>query len=80
VKFDWSRIDWRSTVSASGTLVPSWRKLTRTFFTGLLAVLPIIVTLGVVMWLFTAADAFFGGFVRVFVPSAAHAPGMGLLV
>lgn len=56
------------------------RKLTRTFFTGLIAVLPIMVTLAVVLWLIGVADKFFGGFVRVILPDEAYLPGMGLLV
>lgn len=80
MKFDWSKIDWRRTGAQPGSFKPSWRKLSRTFFTGLLAVLPIMVTLAVVMWLISAADTFFGGFVRVFMPNASSWPGMGLLV
>ena len=76
MKFDWSKIDWRKTGSAK----PSWRKLSRTFFTGLLAVLPIMVTLAVVMWLIGVADSFFGGVVRLFLPNTASWPGAGLLV
>jgi uncharacterized membrane protein len=80
MKFDWSKIDWRRAGAAKGSFRPSWRKLSRTFFTGLLAVLPIMVTLAVVIWLIGAADSFFGGFVRLFLPNTAAWPGMGLLV
>jgi uncharacterized membrane protein len=80
MKFDWSKIDWRAAGARPGSFKPSWRKLSRTFFTGLLAVLPIMVTLAVVMWLIGAADTFFGGFVRWFAPNTASLPGMGLLV
>lgn len=80
MKFDWSKIDWRAAGARPGSFRPSWRKLSRTFFTGLLAVLPIMVTLAVVMWLISAADSFFGSFVRWFAPGTASLPGMGLLV
>ena len=80
MKFDWSRIDWRAAGARKGSLRLSGRKLSRTFFTGLLAVLPIMVTLAVVMWLIGVADTFFGSFVRWFAPGTASLPGMGLLV
>lgn len=76
MKIDWNRFGWLK--PDSGKL--NWRKLTRTFLAGLIAVLPILVTVAVVIWLISAADRFFGGFVRVFVPSAALVPGMGLLI
>lgn len=68
---DWLKHYWRK---------PDVRKLTRTFFTGLIAVLPIMVTLAVVLWLIRVADDFFGGFVRIILPHWAYLPGMGLLV
>lgn len=80
MKFDWSRIDWRAAAARRGSLRLSGRKLSRTFFTGLLAVLPIMVTLAVVMWLIGVADTFFGSFVRWFAPGTASLPGMGLLM
>jgi uncharacterized membrane protein len=58
----------------------SGRRLTRTFITGLIAVLPIMVTLALVMWLIGAAETFLGGFIRVLLPASAYMPGMGLLV
>ena len=69
--FDWKR---------AGLVRPSWRKLSRTFFTGLIAVLPIMVTLAVILWLIGVADSFFGGVVRLFLPNTANWPGAGLLV
>ena len=67
------------------TLRRYWRdltpgKLTRTFLTGLIAVLPIMVTIAVLGWLISIADQFFGGFVRILLPRDAYLPGMGLLV
>lgn len=57
-----------------------WRRFSRTFFTGLLAVLPIMVTFAVILWLFSTADTLFGGVVRWLVPSTASLPGAGLLL
>ena len=56
------------------------RRLTGTFLTGLFAVLPIMVTLAVVMWLIGVAETLLGGFLRVLLPSSAYLPGMGLVV
>lgn len=76
MKIDWSKIN----LLKPGTNIPSWRKLSRTFFTGLLAVLPIMVTFAVILWLIGAADTFFGGFVRWIMPNAGSWPGAGLLM
>ena len=76
MKIDWSKLD----LLKPGTRIPSWRKLSRTFFTGLLAVLPIMVTFAVILWLIGAADTFFGGFVRWLMPNAGSWPGAGLLM
>jgi uncharacterized membrane protein len=76
MKIDWSQLDWR----AAGTRRLSWRKLSRTFLTGLVAVLPIMVTLAVVLWFLGVADKFFGGFVRWLAPDTASWPGVGLLI
>lgn len=56
------------------------RKLTGTFLTGLLAILPILVTIAVVMWLISAAEAVLGGLVSVLLPGKLYLPGMGLLL
>lgn len=57
-----------------------WRRLTRTFLTGLFAVLPIMVTVAFVMWLIGFAEKLLGGFIKVLLPSSAYLPGMGLLI
>ena len=75
-KIDWSKLDF----TRAGSRKPSWRKLSRTFFTGLLAVLPIMVTFAVILWLIGAADTFFGGFVRWLMPNVGSWPGAGLLM
>ena len=58
----------------------NWRRLTRTFLTGLFVLLPIMVTLAIVMWLIGIAETVLGGFIRVLLPSNAYLPGMGLIV
>jgi len=56
------------------------RKLAGTFLTGLLAILPILVTVALVMWLVGAAESVLGGLLGVLLPSGLYLPGMGLLV
>lgn len=57
-----------------------WRKLTRTFLSGLFVLLPIMVTLAVVLWIIGVAEGVLGSFIRVILPSNAYLPGMGLVV
>jgi uncharacterized membrane protein len=57
-----------------------WRRLTRTFLTGLFVLLPIMVTLAIVMWLIGAAETVLGGIIRVLLPGDAYLPGMGLVL
>jgi len=57
-----------------------WRRLARTFLTGLFVLLPIMVTLAIVMWLIGIAETVLGGFIRVLLPSNAYLPGMGLIL
>ena len=57
-----------------------WRRLTRTFLTGLFVLLPIMVTLAIVMWLIGVAETVLGGLIKVLLPGDAYLPGMGLLV
>lgn len=56
------------------------RKLAGTFFTGLLAILPILVTVALVMWLVGAAESVLGGLLGFLLPRGLYLPGMGLLV
>ena len=55
-------------------------RIAGTFFTGLLAVLPILVTLAFVMWLIRAAESVLGGMLGVLLPSSLYLPGMGLFL
>ncbi len=57
-----------------------WRRLARTFLTGLFVLLPIMVTLALVMWIIGIAETVLGGFIRVLLPSKLYLPGMGLIV
>src|SRR3546814_4089866 len=54
------------------------RKATSIFFTGLLAVLPILVTMSLVMWLIGAAESVLGGMLSILLPGDAYRRGMGL--
>ncbi len=56
------------------------RKLASTFLAGLLAVLPIVVTAAVVMWLISAAESILGGLLSVILPGPLYLPGMGLVL
>jgi len=54
--------------------------LTRTFLTGLAAILPIVITLALLWWLGTAAEELLGGLLRAILPDLLYFPGLGLLV
>lgn len=56
------------------------RKFAGIFLAGLLAILPILVTIAVVMWLVGTAEAVLGGLASVLLPSKLYLPGMGLLL
>jgi uncharacterized membrane protein len=54
--------------------------LTRTFLTGLAAILPIVITLALLWWLSVTAETLLGGLLRSILPEALYFPGLGLLV
>jgi len=56
------------------------RRLAGTFFTGLIAVLPILITVALVMWLIRAAESVLGGVLGILLPSSLYLPGMGLVL
>ncbi len=58
----------------------NWRRLTRTFLSGLFVLLPIMVTLAIVMWVIGIAETILGGLIRVLLPSNIYLPGMGLIL
>jgi uncharacterized membrane protein len=55
-------------------------RLWRTFLTGLVAVIPLAVTLYAVYWLFSAADSLFSGIGQALLPPGWYFPGLGLVV
>jgi uncharacterized membrane protein len=50
-------------------------RLTRTFFTGLVTVLPIILTIAVILWVVRTIE----GLLSIFIPHTAYFPGFGLV-
>jgi uncharacterized membrane protein len=54
--------------------------LWRTFLTGLVAILPLGVTVYLVYWLFNAADSLFSGIGQLLLPPGWYFPGLGLVV
>lgn len=53
--------------------------LTRTFLTGLAAILPFAVTLALLWWLGATADTILGGLLQRLLPPALYFPGLGVL-
>src|SRR5690606_15565536 len=56
------------------------KPLGKIFLTGLLTVLPIVVTLYFTVWLLTILEGFFGKQLLILIPDAWYRTGMGLLV
>lgn len=56
------------------------QRLWRMFLGGLVAVLPLAITVAVVVWLVRAAESFFGGFARVVLPAGWYVPGLGVVL
>ncbi len=56
------------------------RQAASIFFAGLLAVLPILVTVSLVTWLVGAAESVLGGMLSAVLPGDAYRRGMGLVV
>lgn len=56
------------------------RRLWNTFLKGLAAVLPVSLTIYLVVWLGTTAEAILGDGLRVILPSGAYWPGLGIVV
>lgn len=52
----------------------------RTFLSGLVAVLPLAITLYLVYWLGRLAESAFGGFARLLLPEGWYVPGFGILL
>jgi len=54
--------------------------VTRTFLTGLAAILPIAITLALLWWLGTTAEALLGGLLQRLLPEFLYFPGLGLII
>ena len=52
--------------------------LSKTFFTGLVTIVPIVVTVYFLYWLFGSAESLLGRIIRLFIPVQFYRPGMGL--
>lgn len=61
------------------SLPPPLDRLWRLFLSGLVAVLPVAVTLYLVLWILTTAESFFGAMTRLVLPDSWYLPGLGLL-
>lgn len=53
--------------------------LAKTFLTGLVTILPIVVTIYLLIWLGELAESFLGRSIRVVLPGSLYVPGMGLV-
>ncbi len=53
--------------------------ITRNILTGLLAILPVVLTLYLLYWFAVNAEAALGGMIRLFLPETIYWPGMGLV-
>lgn len=54
------------------------KKLGKVFIQGLIAVLPVIVTLYILYWLLVSAESFLGGMIQFMLPERFYVPGMGV--
>jgi uncharacterized membrane protein len=52
--------------------------ITKTFMTGLVTILPIVVTLYLLYWLADISESILGQIIRLFIPDHIYHPGMGL--
>jgi uncharacterized membrane protein len=53
--------------------------LSKIFFTGLAAVLPVLLTVYILIWLGGKAESVFGGMIKLLLPDRWYTPGMGLV-
>lgn len=67
------------TSNLSTDRIMSYRYIWHTLLTGLLTILPLMLTLYLVFWLGKAAESFVGGLLMVFIPDDWYIPGAGLL-
>lgn len=55
------------------------RSISKTFLTGLITILPIVLTLYLLYWLVVSTESALGGVIRLVLPEALYWPGMGLI-
>ena len=56
------------------------RDLTRTFFTGLVAILPIMITVALLWWIGSTLEQVLGGMLQAILPELLYFPGLGIFV
>lgn len=66
-------------ISKVSTKEPDLNGLTRTFLTGLAAILPFAVTLALLWWLGSTAETILGELLRYVLPEPLYFPGLGLM-
>ena len=54
------------------------KSLPRLLLTGLLTILPVVVTIAILVWLASSLEAMLGGLLAWLLPDGAYRPGMGL--
>lgn len=54
------------------------KSISRTFLSGLGATIPIVITLYILYWLGSSAEAVLGGMIRLVLPPGVYRPGMGV--
>ncbi len=55
------------------------RFISRNILTGLVAILPVVLTLYLLYWLAVSAEAMLGGVIRLILPEKMYWPGMGVI-
>jgi uncharacterized membrane protein len=53
--------------------------ISKTFFTGLITLLPVILTIYLLYWLAVSSEQVMGGALRMLLPQATYFPGMGMI-
>jgi len=54
------------------------KKIGKFFLQGLIAILPIALTIYILYWLAVSAESMLGGFIKLFIPEGLYIPGMGV--
>lgn len=56
------------------------KTISKTFFTGLITILPVVLTIYLLYWLVVSAESVLGGLIRHVLPEEQYWPGMGSIV